>query len=478
MPQFPIRPMRVHIAEDGCRIVAFDTNKDRKADYRQKANLDGRKVELHFAATKKQPEQTVFLGDTDNLDVPHFIVALDGVPYHLVNELYEQGCFRLFYRPSRMVSSFPGMTDLAFQRVFGGKKPIGYQATHFDRQKRRIINGNNLYLSGDAADWANRLDYRCSFKWDAVAYLNPEMVFDHELRGMMKVFRQAKTGTRIAYSVGSAGLGTRGGREAILGYLRTIDQLCEQIVYERRGMVRITLLADHGHSMSGRGRITFEKILAEGGYRLTDKLAKPGDVASVEFGLVTYAAFFTDDPAGVAKVLLHDPATTVASYRQGDKVIVETLEGKAAIRKSNSGYSYTIEYGDPLELADIIKQLAKNGKVDDDGFIEDRVMFAASINHKYPDPLYRVWDAFDTLVQTPADLIVCLKDGWVHGSGFFHVMIGGASSTHGSLNQLNSMTFAMTMLGELPPALRLEDLMPEVEKLYGKKFLDASGTRH
>ena len=39
------------------------------------------------------------------------------------------------------------------------------------------------------------------------------------------------------------------------------------------------------------------------------------------------------------------------------------------------------------------------------------------------------------------------------------------ASTHGSLNQPDSMTFAMTMLGELPPALRLEEVMPNLRTL-------------
>ena len=73
--------------------------------------------------------------------------------------------------------------------------------------------------------------------------------------------------------------------------------------------------------------------------------------------------------------------------------------------------------------------------------------------------------SFNGLVQKPADLIVCVKDGWVYGSPLFHTLIRRATSAHGSLNQLNSMTFVMTMLGELPPALRLEEVMPNLRKL-------------
>lgn len=470
-PQFPCRAMRVKITNNGEKLIAFDTNKDKKPDYWQLENLDGHKEELRFAKKGLLPEETVKLNEIHGQDVPHFIIALDGVPYTLVQELYDQGRFRLFYRPSRVVSSFPGMTDVAFQRIFGGHQPIAYQANHFDRQNNRLISGDDLYLSGQAANWSKILDYRVSFKLDTVAYINPQLVFDHELRGMMEVFRRDDNDpTKIVYSVATAGLGTRDGREGILRYLRIIDQFCEQIVYEKRGRVKITLLADHGHNMSGRGRVSFEQLLEDEGYRLNTRLDKPKDVVAIQYGLVTYASFHTNDPAGVARVILQDPATSIACYRQGESVIVKNIAGSATIRKGSGGYSYDTTDGDPLALQAIIAQLSKEGHVSANGIIDDRALFHATINHIYPDPLRRIYLAFNGLVQKPADLIVTLKDGWVHGSKFFQVMIGGATSTHGGLNQINSMTFAMTMWDKLPKDMRLEEVMPAVNSAREKNL--------
>jgi len=469
MPQFPERPMRIQFTSDGSKVSSFDTDKDHVADYWQREDQSGRKVELRITDLKDYETEKVNLDEIDATNVPHFIIALDGVPFQLVQELYGQGCFRLFYRPSRLVSTFPAMTDLAFQQIFGGRQPIAYQAMHFDPEKNRMISGNDIYLSGEAADWAKILDYRCSFKLDAVAYIDPEMVFEHELRGMMEVFRQVQKGTAIGYSVGTAGLGTRGGREAILKYLRTVDQLCEQIVYERRGQVKITLLADHGHNMSGRGRVSFEQLLKDNGFRLRDDIETDQDVVTVSYGLVTYAAFFTKKPAEVSKVLLQDPAVTLACYPQGDEIVVQNIDGKAIIQQGPDGrFSYTSKRNDPLQLLGIIRRLQQGGKVDGQGFIDDRALFDATIKHIYPDPLRRIWRAFHGLVKEPADLIVCLDDGWVHGSKFFYTLLRGASSTHGSLNQINSTAFVITMLGELPEAMRCEEVLAELKKLQAK----------
>ena len=483
--RFPDRPGRVEVSEGGERLLSFDTDGDGKGDYEQWLNGEGRKSRLRFGGDEGEVAQ---LDEIEAGEVPHFIIALDGAPYHLVEQLYEEGRFRLFHRPGRLISCFPSMTDLAFSRLFGGAKPIAYQAEYFDRGANRMISGDGVYLSGANADWARQLTYRCSFALDALAYLQPEMVFEHELKEMKREFEKVTEGRAIGYTVGTAGLGTEGGREAILRYLREVDRFCEEIVHRRRGRVKITLLADHGHNMAGRGRVCFGERLKEAGYRLGDRLDRPGDVVTVNYGLVTYAAFFTDDPAGVAQVLLHDPAVVLTCYRSGDAVIVETLDGKAEVKQRKGRYRYDIHYGDPLELAGIIERLREADAVrvesvgaeeelmgavepkgeqivDAEGYINDRALFEATGEHTYPDALRRVWMAFEGLVQKPADLIVVLQDGYCHGSQFFNTMIGGATSTHGSLNRLNSTTFVMTMLGEAPRVMRLEDVMGELERL-------------
>jgi len=472
-PRFDEQPIRIDKLGDTGQIISFDMDKDGQADYWQRLDCSGRKVELRFGARPGEPNERVQPDNITPQEAPHFIIALDGVPYELVEELYRQGRFRLFYPPSRVVSCFPGMTNPAFQRVFGGEQPIAYESKYFDRKKNRMVGGTGSYLDSQAEDWAGILDYRCSSESKALAYIKPDLVFKHEMREITDLFQKAKQGTKTAYSVATAGLGTRGGREAILEYLRTIDQWCEQIVYERRGKVKISLLADHGHSPSGKGRVSFKKLLEENGYNPASRLKDPEDVVAVEFGLVTYAAYYTDDPAGVASALLKDPRATLACYpaasgqttSDGLNVVVQTNLGRAKVCRRQGRFGYEIEYGDPLELLDIISQLRQRGKVNAEGLIEDRAVFGATLNHTYPDPLRRVWLAFDGLVQQPPDVIVCLEDGWVHGSSLFYSALGRVASTHGSLNQPNSMTFAMTTLGELPPALRLEEVMPNLKTL-------------
>ncbi|NLG42428.1 MAG: hypothetical protein GX547_04215, partial [Phycisphaerae bacterium] len=62
--------------------------------------------------------------------------------------------------------------------------------------------------------------------------------------------------------------------------------------------------------------------------------------------------------------------------------------------------------------------------------------------------------------------IAGLRSGYCHGSRFFYEAIGkGVASTHGGLRRDTSTTFVMSMLGDLPPALRSQDILPALARL-------------
>jgi hypothetical protein len=462
-PNFP-RPLDVQVNQDQT-VLTFDTDRDGHADYWQYQRADGRKVALAFAAERSdRPGPRIELDAIGAGDCPHLVIVLDGVPFELVEQLYCEGCFRLFYPPSRVVCCFPSMTDLALTEMFHSGRCLGYQALYFDRAANRLSDGDQVYLSGRNSPWLSRMNYRCSLWWDVLVYLDPGAVFRHEIDGIRRAFRTVRDGQFYAYSVGTAGLGTRGGRAAILDYLRTIDRLCEQIVCERQGRVKITVTADHGHNLVANRRLDLSEILRAGGYRPSRSLHGPRDVVVVSYGLVTYAELHARDPAGVAACLVDHEDVELACYPADGGVVVMDRHGRARITKGLAGFVYDSSQGDPLDLDSIVQRLRQAGKVSADGQIDGTALFHATLDHSYPDPLTRIWGAFHDLVENPPDVIVNLRDGACHGSGFFQTMIGKVSSTHGSLNRLNSTTFALTMLGELPPAMRPADVLPALER--------------
>lgn len=447
------------------KVFAFDLDRDGRPDFWQYQQPDGRKNAIAYAEPGREPAARIELDAVPAADVPHFLIALDGVPFECVEQLYEEGHFRFFYPPVRVICCYPAMTDLALSELFDVGPCRAFQARHFDRRKNRIVAGDSDYLDAANSPWVARMDYRCSFWWDVLVYLDPRTVFNHEVNGILKTFRGIQRGEGFAYSVGTAGLGTRRGREAILEYLRTVDRACEQIICERRGRVKITLTADHGHNLIENRRVKFDDVLRAGGYRPSKSLRRANDVVTISYGLVTYAELYTADPAGVAACLLNHEDVELACYPRDDAVVIVSRDGRARITRGTGGFTYDAGDGDPLGLTPIIDELRGAGKVTPEGEIDDAALFAATVEHTYPDPLARLWRAFHEVVTTPPDVIVNLRDGACHGSGFFHFMIRKVGSTHGSLNRVSSTTFALTMLGELPAALRTRELLPALHAL-------------
>jgi len=462
-PRLPA-PLEHHTQD--ARTWVFDVNHDQRPDFWHFGGPDGRKTGIAYAAQGGDaPGQRIDLDALDAADCPHFLIALDGVPFEIVDELYRAGHFRFFYPPARVINCFPGMTDLALSDLFHVRPCRAYQALYYDRAAGRLSSGSGDYLSAANSPWVAHMDYRCSFWWDALVYLNPQAVFNHELKGILRAFRRIDTGWGCAYSVGTAGLGTRQGRPGIEEYLRTIERLCEQIIYERRGRVKLTLVADHGHNLVENRRVSFRPLLAECGYRPARQLRRPQDVVTISYGLVTCADFHTDDPAGVAECLLRHADVELTCYPADGAVVVRDRAGLARILPGQQGYRYEPVSGDPLQLVEIIATLRAAGHVNATGEIDPDALFTATLEHYYPDPLDRIWNAFNGLVEHPADVIVSLRDGACHGSRFFYTMVGTMSSTHGGLNRVNSTTFVMTMLGNLPPALRTREVLPALESL-------------
>jgi hypothetical protein len=176
--------------------------------------------------------------------------------------------------------------------------------------------------------------------------------------------------------------------------------------------------------------------------------------------------FYTRSPGKLAEDLAAHQAVDLVTYPDGaGGVVVRAGREQARITRAASqpdqpaGYRYQTLAGDPLKLAPILEKLRAAGQVSPDGVINDQALFAATAEHEYPDPLHRVWLAFNGLMVNAPDVIVSLKDPDYHGWPFFDFMVREAS-THGSLNRRASETFALSTRGPLPPLLRQEQILP------------------
>ena len=432
-------------------------------NYEQKLT-DRRVTTLIFRDDPAGPSSETIDLRGDHPDWPHFLIILDGVPFELVKTMYDEGHFRLFAPPVRVASGFPAMTDPALSKVFHSKPCYGFEAQYYDRKTRTLSNGNDVYLSGDNAPWQQFVTY-CAPQSVAVnTYLSPWSVFSTELAEMDKLFSKTTLPLASAYSVGTAGVGTREGEAGARAYLNQVDQLCERITYDRRGKVRFTITADHGQGLQQCEFINFEKTLADAGFQESKSLKEAKDVVVVSYGLVTCAELYTDQPRAVAEALARDPAVDLATFREGDRVFVLKPGATAAIEKRSGGFAYDTSNGDPLELTPIIDQLRTAGHVAADGTIADHPLLEATAAFRYPDPLYRIWECFNGTVLCPPDVVASLKSDKCTGSKFFHFFVNPVASTHGSLESRSGLTFLLTnaVPTPLPDVIRSENVLDTI----------------
>ena len=446
---------------------AYDVDGDGSADFFLLADAGGRVRALGYDNDDDaRPDATIDLDAIRFGQCRHLVIILDGFDYETLSAFYRAGGLRVFHPPSRVIAPYPGLTDLCMEDILGYVPCRGFEALYYDRRARKLAGGTRAYLTGKNAPYNRLLDYRASMIWDGVAYLYPWKVFRKEIHDAKRAFDRAKKQEVLAYFVSSAGVGTRRGAEGQRACLQRVEQLVLQVLHETRGLTRITLLSDHGHSYTPSKRIGIEAHLKGKGWRLTKRVRGPKDVVCVPFGLVTYASFGTSRPAALAGDLAGLDGVELATYAEKDAVVVLAPGGqRALVRRKKGAFRYEPRTGDPLKLQPVLAKLPGGA----DAWHDADALLGATADHVYPAPLQRLWRTHFALAESPPDVTVSLADTCFYGNTTFSGAVTIAS-THGSLNRRNSVTFIMSTAGKLPEVLRSADIPAAMQKLTGQRF--------
>lgn len=466
----PTTPIRVSSLPDGGSTRLYDVDHNGRPDYAEDVSPEGRVVRLRYDpdVLGSSKENTVVLDEITARDCRHLVLILDSIPYSMVRDFWKHGRFRLFHPPVRVISPFPVMTDVCLAEFFDVSPCPGVESEYYDGQ--RLTNGYLTYAHEENTPWLRFVDYHLNPIAHSVAYPNPIGWFDHELRHIQVQFDESPKDCFVGYCVGPSALGAKHGRTGHQIGLVRLDRFCQSVVHATRGRVQITLMSDHGHNLVRSGRIDLPRLLRNFGYRVRNKLEKPGDVVVPEFGVVTCAVVHTREPAAVARDLVGADGIELVAYRikevaeQSGRIVVLSREGQATISRGGNGYRYETQRGDPLRLRPILARLELKGAVDDAGFVKDHTLFSATNDHDYPDVVHRLWRSFHGLVENAPDVLVSVQDGRHCGSALMSKVLNLAAA-HGNLNELSSTAFVMTMAGELEPVLRMEDLHQALSKL-------------
>lgn len=454
-------------AVDGGTERYYDITGNGKLDYAETLSAGGQITLLRFDPDEdgnfEETVRRLRAGGPDDAADRQLVVMLDSIPYGVILDAWNAGRFRLFPPPSRVISPFPVMTDLSFSEFFGVSPSPGAESEYYDGEKLR--DGYDVYAAEGNAGWISHTDYHLIFLAHAVAYLWPDIWYDHELGKIQRDFYRTTHSPYLGYAVTTSGLGATQGRDGHQAALIKLDRFCQAVMFELRGRLQITLMSDHGHCLVPSKRIPLTDLLEEFGYHVTRRLKGSQDVVVPEFGVVNYAGVYTQSPAQVAGDLVGVDGVDLVTYLdEGGAVVVQNRDGLATIRYGEDSGRYECSRGDPLKLLPLIEALRAEGKVGPDGFISDAALFEATKEHIYPDALQRLWRTYHGLMQYPPDVMISVQDGWHCGSALMTKLVD-VSAAHGSLNLDSSSGFAMTTNGPLPSVVRMEDLRGELDRL-------------
>ena len=370
------------------------------------------------------------------------LLCLDGVPHKLIEAARHRGLFDAFGPPTRLLSPFPTMTNVALSAMLGATPPAGYESLYFDRAAGELRGGIKKYIGRRTPDkipssYMDDLDYQEPLPFEFLIYVAPETVWRTDMQRFRDKFRSApQTRDYFAFLKATDGLLHAQGPARLNVALQSLDKILKEIQSYCGGETEIVMFSDHGMNLEENRRVGLVSALQRRGFK----------VVIPAFGLCSYAAAYCRDVPEVARAAAEVEGIDFAVYKDGEAVAVESDRGQARIEAAAEGLRYLVGTGDPLQLASFGQ-----------GFKTDKEWFAETASHKYPDAVPNIYKSlFTPRVQHTADILISLKDGYYYGWSPFGRFVK-LLATHGNALQSSSNAFLMSTHREFPAYVRADD---------------------
>ena len=395
------------------------------------------------------------------------IICVDGVPWRTIHQLWEKGHFKAFHKPGKVIVSFPTMTNVTSTVIWHASRVAGYESAYFDKKKNRMVSGVGKYIHKrviEPGDFHQHFDYLEPIPYESTTYVLPKRICQSDLKRFIEAYSSSENEEFCTFIKSTDGMMHILGKEGAEEILLTIDGILDKIYHSRKDDIEIMLFSDHGFNFAKSQRVKLKSFLKSSGFDVRNDLRDEKSVVLPSFGLVGFAAIYTgeDNKRKIAQQVPALEGVDFSAYRMNHIIHIFGQNGEAKIFKKTTDhtelYKYEMITGDPLSYKDILDKLIRLGKADDEGYIPDSDWFEATKDHPYVDALKRLYQAFSGQVESEADILISLKDGYFHGNALFS-RIATILGTHGSLLDTNSVGFFMSTAKEVPTHIRDNQLI-------------------
>ena len=375
-------------------------------------------------------------------------MILDGFGYDVVRKYQSTGGFKNFKHTSPVVAPYPSLTDLCSQDLIQGEQCDSLEARYYHPTKKKIVGGEIGYLLHVNQPYRDTIAYSPRPWIDSMCYVAPWFAFKLEMSRLRRKIIKFRGKEFVAYLVSTAGIGTKYGAAGQNMCLGRVDEFCAELK-KTMPSLHISLVSDHGHGYTPSRSFDIRSALRKKGWKFRSRIEQPNDIVYPGLGLVHCAGFWTDRARELVEDLNHIDCIDIISYVQDGRVKITNHGGTGEIWRNEDSYTYKNFHGDVLHL----------GLADGDSLtLNQDEWLRRALHDKYPDAPVRLWRAHHGLVKFAPSVIAGLKDGFFFGSRFLN-RFAKIESTHGGLNRINSLAFAMSSEKELPEIMRTRDVM-------------------
>jgi hypothetical protein len=393
------------------------------------------------------------------------IICLDGIAYRDMKALQEgltykdthgiqfhrQGFHQGYFPVSRMISTFPSTSDVAWTDIFGDRPLPGYQRTYFCAGANSEIVLNGITTT---------MEHERQMQWQVengflrtIGYVYPSHMYQYEVHELVKNFLNTKiTGDNYYAYIRTPDDAQHLSRD-IFSALCLLDEKLRELRAEhkkREGReLEIVILSDHGNNHAGVGkRVQIRSFLEKNGYRIATAITNPKDVVLPTVGIESWVEIHNSpvETENLLQQLTHlagvDLLTAVVPGRTDQFIVMNSKNERAIIEwnPAKNSFRYSTEEGDPINYLPVVEALSKKNLLDTDGFATADAWMAATLTNRYPLAPERIVRAHTQIVLNPATILISLDNHYVHAGwlvkiGSEMVTFGG---THGALDDLNS----------------------------------------
>ena len=393
------------------------------------------------------------------------VLLLDGVSYRDVKALQEgihdksgknpTVCYQAFHRSyfpvSRLVSTFPSISDPAWSEILGNAPPPGYQRTYFDS-----TNGMEVSLNGitSLVEYEQQMTGPLDSNFRRVmSYLFPLSSFKQEISALTENFFKSSGDVTNYYALIHATDVAQHLTGDIRPMLCALDEKLEELraIYRKREgrELEILMLSDHANNHAGVGkRLAIGGFLKRAGYRVTKSIRDSKDVVLPTAGIESWVEVHNapEETENLVTLLTHLEGVELLTARDPkltNRFIVVSARGeRAAIdwHPEKDLFRYSVENGDPIGYQPVQESLAKANELDADGFATADDWMKETFAHHYPVALERIVRGHTQIAQNPATILISLKNEYVHCDWLIRkgIILVSSGGTHGGLDDINS----------------------------------------